>query len=150
MFSLRALALLLALSSPSIAFCQEYAPAPPEKPAWGIVEEYDEVVVATMETRYYWKNYPARTDISSRIYFGRNGKIIADRYLSDQHQFSQVDGKWIVFWRDGSWPDVDRVIITKSLGELRLKRVIREDEQTSSPEWWMQGNRMTDLESPPE
>lgn len=150
--SLRALALLLTLSWPSLVFCQEYAPPTPDKPAWGIVEEYDEIVLVHIREKHIWKGRERQPYIyeSIRVYFGRNGKIIADRYWREGMQYSQVDGKWIIFWTDGSWPDIDRVIISKSLSELHFERTVRNGDGSTSMEWWNQGQRMTDLESPPE
>lgn len=105
-----------------------------------IVEEtYDAVVVVQecLEDRDW---------IRTRAYFVRGGKVIAERSVDEQMNWT-TDGKgnFLLVWDDYG---VCRRVITFST----LANIIQTDESSVSSQdtnpWWWQGRRMTDLKAP--
>lgn len=102
-----------------------------------VEEHYDEVWVVQ-------ECLQDRDWIRTRAYFVRGKKVIAERSVDEQMQWSGADGKFLLVWDDYGvcrrWVTFD-TLVQYSTDESSVS------SQDTNPWWWM-GRRMTDLKAP--
>jgi hypothetical protein len=104
----------------------------------GIQERYDMILVIDVIP-------PAPSTYTyRRIYFCRNGKIIARRYDSGQFTWTTNGRDFLLSFEDYGWPSVDRLIHTRGLVFMASD----EDPEAQDANWWGARNIATDLEAP--
>lgn len=82
----------------------------------------------------------------SRLYFIRQGRVIADRIVCDDMLWSTEAGQFVLCWND--YGNCQRVVRTRTLKEVSVDLDDLDARSSDSAPWWGMGRRMTDLEAP--
>lgn len=107
-----------------------------------VEERYDEIsVVHKLATDQ--RNWEVH-----RVYFYRNGRVIADRILTEDMNWSRRGADFVLFWND--YGSCHRVVRAKCLSEITIERASDYDSRGEAIPWWGMGRRMTDLQAPPD
>lgn len=115
------------------------ANADEDEPLPLVHEAYDAVVVVHERSE-------SRAWEVSRVYFLRQGRVIADRILCEDMLWSSADGRFLLVWND--YGNCQRVISTRAVTELQLELDEADGKSNDSAPWWGMGRRMTDLRAP--
>lgn len=102
-------------------------------------EAYDAVVVVHERSE-------SRAWEVSRVYFLRQGRVIADRILCEDMLWSAADGRFLLVWND--YGNCQRVITTRAVTEVQLELDDADGKSNDSAPWWGMARRMTDLRAP--
>lgn len=79
----------------------------------------------------------------SKVFFVRNGRVVADRLLVDRMVWSCQDGRFAVAWDDYARTCAHRIITADT-----MTRVTVDGWEASTNEWWNMANLGTDLKQP--
>lgn len=82
----------------------------------------------------------------SRLYFIRQGRVIADRIVCDDMLWSTEAGQFVLCWND--YGNCQRVVRTRTLKEVSVDLDDLDARSSDTAPWWGMGRRMTDLEAP--
>jgi hypothetical protein len=131
---------LLALTAATLAAATAQPAVADEDEPLPVVEETYEAVWMVHERS------ESRSWEVSRLYFIRQGRVIADRIVCDDMLWSAAEGKFILCWND--YGNCQRVVRTSTLKEMSVDLDDLDARSTDSAPWWGMGRRMTDLEAP--
>jgi len=108
-----------------------------------VKESYDELMIVH-ELATDQRNWEVH-----RVYFVRKGRVIADRILTEDMNWStNSNGEFQLFWND--YGSCHRLVTTKLVSEQTVEHDSDYDTRGEAVPWWGMGRRMTDLEAPQE
>lgn len=101
-----------------------------------VVATYDGLVV--VQTRSLAQDFDSNT-----VYFFRDGRLIAERCVTDDMQVTHRDGEFFLAWPDYEGARVDRLIRVRWIVTVE---VVVESHSSEQLAWWDQRVRRTNLE----
>lgn len=113
-----------------------------EAPSPLVVERYDAMIVVH-ELASEQRNWEIH-----RVYFIRDGKIIADRILTEDMLPSTDGPDFVLFWND--YGSCHRLVRSRVHIEFTVEQSTDFDSRGEAVPWWGMFRRMTDLAPPPE
>lgn len=117
---------------------------------WPVAADEDEALPLVEETyEAVWmvhERSESRSWEVSRLYFIRQGRVIADRIVCDDMLWSTEAGQFVLCWND--YGNCQRVVRTRTLKEVSVDLDDLDARSSDSAPWWGMGRRMTDLEAP--